>query len=265
VVVLVVVLVVLVVLVVVLLLLLLIVLLLLLVRVCSYYRPFTSCEFLASAGGCGYGASSSFEPAALAKAKVATCSTAAEDAAAGDGWGAAALADAESTVRAGGDALQLQSRTAFDGWSSMELAATPAQTAAITKAAADAKDGAVAVVEARENQVRMLVLVVVLVVVLVLVELVVVVLVLVLLLLVMLLLLLLLLLLIRKHQHQVRMVYQLPSPWAERFEATTGGGGAASLSTLTASARPGEAWTFSWRCSLRSATLPSPRSFSPKD
>jgi hypothetical protein len=100
----------------------------------AYYMPFTTCEY----GACEYGASANY--ARAAQPRSCNDSTA---------WISAAAAEpANATV---GD---LQSRTAFDAWTEMELAATAAQTDAVLKHGA-ASDGVLLVAEDRSNPVRM--------------------------------------------------------------------------------------------------------------
>lgn len=97
----------------------------------AYYMPFTTCEY----GACEYGASANYDRAAQPRSCNDTSA-----------W-IAASPTANATV---GD---LQSRTAFDAWTDMELAATTAQTAALLEHAAP--DGVLLVAEDRSKPVRM--------------------------------------------------------------------------------------------------------------
>ncbi len=135
----------------------------------AYYMPFTTCEY----GACEYGATANYDRTAQPRSCNDT----------------SAWVDGSPTANA--TVGNLQSRTAFDAWTDMELAATAAQTAALLEHALDGNhNGVLLVTEDRSKP--------------------------------------------------VRMVRHLPQLWYSRLQAH----GAASLSTFTGDARPGEAYTF---------------------
>lgn len=96
----------------------------------AYYMPFVTCEY----GACEYGASANYDRTAQPRSCNDT----------------SAWINAPPTNATIGD---LQSRTAFDAWTEMELAATAAQTDALLQHAA--ADGVLLVVEDRTRPVRM--------------------------------------------------------------------------------------------------------------
>lgn len=104
-----------------------------------YYLPFTTCEY----GACEYGASVDYN---ISNQPI-SCAV---DPQAQAGW-----LRAEGGLRRVGSATaeRMQSRTAFDAFGEMELAATAAQTQALVKHAAP--DGVLLVTEQRHRPVRM--------------------------------------------------------------------------------------------------------------
>ena len=99
----------------------------------AYYLPFTTCEYVS----CEYGASANYDAARQPQ----QCNDTA--------WGRALAPSAVAKAKVG----QLQSRTHFDAWTEMELAATAEETAALLKSAGPG--GVLLVTEDRTRAVRM--------------------------------------------------------------------------------------------------------------
>lgn len=97
----------------------------------AYYMPFTTCEY----GACEYGASANY----AREVQPRSCNDS-------SAW----IVGAQTNATVG----DLQSRTAFDAWTEMELAATAAQTDALLREYA-APDGVLLVAEDRSKPVRM--------------------------------------------------------------------------------------------------------------